>query len=102
MPGCAVPRPIPPTSPVWRGSRTICAPGSSAAAPGLPQKLPSDILTLQSKGHLNLVATSAVGAGQTHTSAVKGFVGSCTGSHEGVQLCLVQSLRDVRDQIGRV
>ena len=25
--------------------------------PRLPQKLPSDILTLQSKGHLNLVAT---------------------------------------------
>jgi hypothetical protein len=29
--------------------------------PRLPQKLPSDILTLQSKGHLNLVATSALG-----------------------------------------
>src|SRR5882672_2677772 len=26
--------------------------------PRLPQKLPSDILTLQSKGHLNLVATA--------------------------------------------
>jgi hypothetical protein len=30
--------------------------------PRLPQKLPSDILTLQSKGHLNLVATSNDGA----------------------------------------
>ena len=30
--------------------------------PRLPQKLPSDILTLQSKGHLNLVATAHVGA----------------------------------------
>ena len=29
----------------------------SAAPPRLPQKLPSDISTLQSKGHLNLVAT---------------------------------------------
>jgi hypothetical protein len=29
--------------------------------PRLPQKLPSDILTLQSKGHLNLVATAVAG-----------------------------------------
>src|SRR3981081_553611 len=28
--------------------------------------------------------------------------GSCTVLTQGVQLCLVQSLRDVRDQIGRV
>jgi hypothetical protein len=46
-------------------------PASAAAAamlrspqrrPRLPQKPPSDVLTLQRKRHLNLVATSRVGA----------------------------------------
>jgi hypothetical protein len=35
-------------------------PASTQRRPRLPQKLPSDILTLQSKGHLNLVATSGL------------------------------------------
>src|SRR6476620_4176348 len=44
-----------------------------------------------------------LGAKRTHTSAVKD---RCRFLHcsdtRGMQLCLVQSLRDVRDQIGRV
>src|ERR1700682_2604420 len=36
--------------------------------PRLPQKLPSDILTLQSKGHLNLVATKKTENGTCSTN----------------------------------
>src|SRR3981189_3055937 len=49
------------------------------------------------------LAGAAVGAKRIHTSAVKGrwrFLHWL--SRKGVQLCLVQSLRDVRGQIGRV
>src|SRR4030088_269680 len=48
------------------GAPAIAA--STQRRPRLLQKLPSDILTLQSKRHLNLVATSAVarcGIGQS-------------------------------------
>jgi len=39
----------------WAAAAAIAT--SPQRRPRLPQKLPSDILTLQSKGHLNLVAT---------------------------------------------
>jgi hypothetical protein len=40
-----------------RLGRRRCDSDVAHRRPRLPQKLPSDILTLQSKGHLNLVAT---------------------------------------------
>jgi hypothetical protein len=44
-----------PDPPAWAAAAAIAT--SPQRRPRLPQKLPSDILTLQSKGHLNLVAT---------------------------------------------
>jgi hypothetical protein len=44
-----------PDPPAWAAAAAIAT--SPQRWPRLPQKLPSDILTLQSKGHLNLVAT---------------------------------------------
>jgi hypothetical protein len=44
-----------PDPPAWAGAAAIAT--SPQRRPRLLQKLPSDILTLQSKGHLNLVAT---------------------------------------------
>jgi len=41
--------------PAWAAAAAIAT--SPQRRPRLPQKLPSDILTSQSKGHLNLVAT---------------------------------------------
>jgi hypothetical protein len=46
-----------PDPPAWAAAAAIAM--SPQRRPWLPQKLPSDILTLQSKGHLNLVATLA-------------------------------------------
>ena len=45
-----------PDPPAWAAAAAIAT--SPQRRPRLPQKLPSDILTLQSKGHLNLVATT--------------------------------------------
>jgi hypothetical protein len=44
--------------PAWAAAAAITM--SPQRRPRLPQKLPSDILTLQSKRHLNLVATPPV------------------------------------------
>jgi hypothetical protein len=49
-----------PDPPAWAAAAAIAT--SPQRRPRLPQKLPSDILTLQSKGHLNLVATHQVRA----------------------------------------
>src|SRR6266853_4344628 len=43
------------------GAAAAAIPASTQRRPRLRQKLPSDILTLQSKGHLNLVATLGLG-----------------------------------------
>ena len=44
-----------PDPPAWAAAAAIAM--SPQRRPRLPRKLPSDILTLQSNGHLNLVAT---------------------------------------------
>jgi hypothetical protein len=46
-----------PDPPAWAAAAAIAT--SPQRRPRLPQKLPSDILTLQSKRHLNLVATTS-------------------------------------------
>jgi hypothetical protein len=46
--------------PAWAAAAAIAT--SPQRRPRLPQKLPSDILTLQSKRHLNLVATAVEGS----------------------------------------
>jgi hypothetical protein len=47
-----------PGPPAWAAAAAIAT--SPQRRPRLSRKLPSDILTLQSKGHLNLVATVSV------------------------------------------
>jgi hypothetical protein len=49
-----------PTRPARLGRRRCDVEVSPQRRPRLPQKPPSDILTLQSKGHLNLVATQGI------------------------------------------
>jgi hypothetical protein len=59
-----------PDPPAWAAAAAIAM--SPQRRPRLPQKLPSDILTLQSKRHLNLVATSfmkRLTSGDGHVSA---------------------------------
>src|SRR5229473_2612639 len=63
--------------PAWAAAAAIAT--SPQRRPRLPQKLPSDISTLQSNGHLNLVAThAAVSVKRTCT----GFAMSTLGDTE--------------------
>jgi hypothetical protein len=56
-----------PDLPAWAAAAAIVT--SPQRRPRLSQKLPSDISTLQSKGHLDLVATTLVAAKRTFGSA---------------------------------